>query len=91
MSRRPLAAIALAAALLVACSAVTPENYARVEAGMSRDEVYAILGKPDQVNGSGIGPLTLSNETWAGRKHSIHITFGGDKVALKSIDAAGEQ
>lgn len=86
MPVRPLAALALATALLTACSTVTPDHYAKIEAGMSRDEVYAILGKPDQVSGGGIGPLTVSSEHWTGRKHSIHITFGGDKVALKSID-----
>jgi len=90
MSVRRLAPLALAAVLLAACSTVTPENYAKIEAGMSRDEVYKLLGKPSEVTGGGIGPLTVSNETWTGGKHSIRITFGGDKVALKSIDTAGE-
>lgn len=91
MSVRRLVPLALAVALLAGCSAVTPENYARIQAGMTRDEVYQILGKPSEVSGGGIGPLTVSNETWTGGKHSIRITFGGDKVALKSIDAAGSE
>lgn len=73
---------------LAACSKVNPETYAKVEAGMSRDEVYALLGKPDEVSGGGIGTLTMSGETWRGNAHTVKITFAGDKVALKSIEAA---
>ena len=72
-------------ALIAACSPVTADNYARVKAGMSREEVYAILGKPDEVSGGDIGPISMSAETWKGRKQTVHVTFGGDKVALKSI------
>lgn len=77
----PIAAVVLVAA----CSRATAENYAKVQSGMSRDEVYEILGKPDEVAGGGLGQLTISSETWKGRKQTIHVTFGGDKVALKSI------
>ncbi len=76
---------------LIACSKVTPENYAKLEAGMTRDEVYAQIGKPDEVSGSGIGNLTMSSELWNGREHRIAITFAGDKLALKSIQAAQAQ
>lgn len=77
----------LAALVLVAsCSRATPENYAKIDAGMTREEVYAILGKPDEVSGGGIGKLTVSAEVWKGSKNTIQVTFGpGEKVALKSI------
>lgn len=78
----------LAAAVLVAgCSRVNAENYALVKAGMTRPEVYDILGEPDEVSGGGIGALTVSSETWNGRKQTIRVTFGGEKVAMKSIQA----
>lgn len=77
----PIAALLLVAA----CSPVTAENYAEVRAGMSRDEVYDILGKPDEVTGGGVGQLTFSSEIWNGRKQTISVTFSGDTVALKSI------
>lgn len=79
----PLAALLL----LAACSRVTPENYGRLEAGMSRDEVYAILGQPDDVSGGGIGSLTMSSETWRSDRHTIVVSFAGEKLALKSIDS----
>ena len=72
--------------LMSACSKVTPDNYAKVSAGMTRDEVHAILGKPDDAGGGGIGDLTLTTETWKGNKQTINVTFAGNKVALKSIN-----
>lgn len=77
----PIAAVLLVAA----CSRATPENYAKLRGGMEREQVYEILGKPDEVAGGGIGELTISSETWKGHKQTIHVTFGGEKVALKSI------
>ncbi|MGQ0619059.1 MAG: hypothetical protein ACT4QA_03935 [Panacagrimonas sp.] len=71
--------------LVAACSRVTAENYSKLESGMSRDEVYSLLGKPDDVTGGGIGNFTFSAEVWKGRKQTISVTFGGDKLALKSI------
>lgn len=54
---------------------------------MTRDEVYTVLGKPDDVSGSALGNLALSSETWNGSKHRIQATFVGDKLATKSIEA----
>ena len=71
---------------LIACSKVTPDNYGKLEAGMSQEEVHKILGQPDDVSGGGIGTLTLSTETWNGPKHVVRITFAGDKMTIKSIE-----
>lgn len=75
----------LAVVLVTACSRATIENYERIEAGMTREQVYEILGKPDEVSGGGLGKLTVSAETWKGHKQIIQVSFGGDTVALKSI------
>lgn len=80
----PIAAVLLVAA----CSRATAENYTKIQAGMTRPQVYEILGKPDEINGGGIGKLSISSETWRGRHQTIHITFGGDQVALKSIGSS---
>lgn len=71
--------------LLAGCSRVTTDNYAKVEVGMPRTEVYGILGKPDEISGGALGPLSFSTETWKGRSQTINISFGGDRVALKAI------
>lgn len=83
---RFVAVACLAVALLTACSKVTPDNYARLEPGMSQAQVHDILGQPDTVSGGGIGTLTLTTETWNGPKHVVSITFAGDKMTIKSIE-----
>lgn len=85
MSLRLPFAMLLALLLISGCSSVGPEKYAEIQSGMTRQEVYALLGEPDEITGGGVGSLSFSSETWTGRKHRIHITFTGDKVALKSI------
>ncbi len=87
---RATAAVALLL-LLSACSKVTPENYAKLESGMTREEVYAVLGKPDEVSGSGVGNLTMSSELWEGKEHRVTVTFAGDRIVLKNIQAADTQ
>jgi hypothetical protein len=81
---------ALAAVLLLglaACSRVTADNYDRLQTGMTRAEVHALLGAPDKVSGGGIGRMTLMTEHWDGRKHAISVTYAGEKLAIKSIES----
>ncbi len=87
MKNQKLLVIAGAAALLLlsACSKVNADNYAKISAGMTRDEVHSILGSPDDSSGGGIGDLTMTTETWKGSKQTIRVNFVGEKVALKSL------
>lgn len=73
---------------IAACSSkVTPENYDKIGPGMSRAEVHAILGKPDDVNAEDIGGLlSLSKERWHAGKKVLTVTYGNDSVALKSFE-----
>ena len=86
-----ISASAVALLLLSACSRVNADSYARISSGMTRDEVHSILGAPDEASGGGIGDLTMTTETWKGRKQTINITFAGDKVALKSLRGSEEK
>lgn len=89
--RYGLIAPLLAVILVAACSRVTAENYSKIESGMARDEVYGVLGKPDEVTGGGLGKFTFSSEIWKGRKQTISVTFSGDQVALKSIGQTAKE
>jgi hypothetical protein len=80
-----MAIAVLLLALAAGCSKVNADNYAKVRANMTRDQVYNVLGKPDEVSGGDIGPISMSTETWKGSKETVTVTFGGDKVVLKSI------
>ena len=75
------------ALLIVGCSRATQDNYNKIETDMTREEVHAILGAPDEVNSSSIGSLSFSSETWQGRKHTISIQYANARVKLKHISA----
>lgn len=81
----------LALGLMVGCSKANQDNYQKVESGMKRDEVYSILGKPDEVNSGSIGSLTASSETWKGKDHTISVKFANGEVKMKSITANKEE
>jgi hypothetical protein len=79
MSLRHLSLIA-AVVLLAACSPVTQENYAKLQAGMTRAQVEKLLGKP----GECAGALGVSSCTWGQKNSFISVQFSGDKVMMFS-------
>ncbi|WP_022977175.1 DUF3862 domain-containing protein [Nevskia ramosa] len=88
---KSLRCVLLAAVIVVtACSSkVTVENYDQIAPGMARDEVHKLLGKPDDTSATDVGGvLSLSKDTWKAGKKLLTVTYGNDKVALKSFDAA---
>ncbi|MBA1264140.1 outer membrane protein assembly factor BamE domain-containing protein [Stutzerimonas sp. NM35] len=71
----------LAGLLAIAgCNPVTQENFAKLEAGMSRQQVEELLGKP----GECAGALGMSSCTWGQKNRFISIQFAGDKVMMFS-------
>lgn len=62
---------------------VTLENFRRIEEGMIRPEVEAILGPP-MLTGPTTGPEAIPGDTWSewiGPDGSIVVVFHGPKVA----------
>jgi hypothetical protein len=80
-----LAALVLALAL-AACSKVTQENFARVQDGMSEQEVHAILGKPTESTSVTILGLSGTSSKWVAGEAMITIQFANGKVRLKTYD-----
>ncbi len=82
-----LRAFAFAAVfLLAACSKVTQENFAKIQDGMSEQEVAAILGSPTESSSGSILGISGTSSTWAGGDAMITIRFVNGKIALKSFD-----
>ena len=78
---------AVAACLvLVACSKATQENFAKVQTGMTEQEVVAILGKPDESTTREVLGISGTTSVWRSGGAEINIRFVGGKVALKSFD-----
>jgi hypothetical protein len=80
-----LALVVLAAA---ACSKVTPENFARVQDGMSEQEVQAILGSPTESSSTTVLGISGTASRWVAGDTVITVRFVNGKVALKSLDKA---
>ena len=80
------ASLFLAIFSLAACSdPISRENYAKIETGMSQDQVLAVLGEPDDFNSVELGELSGGTARWQGKTQSISVTFTNDKVAFKRI------
>lgn len=78
-------ALALAA-LLAACSKVTQENFARIENGMSQEQVIDILGKPTEATSRDLLGVSSTSAKWVGGDAVVTVQFVNGKVRLKSFD-----
>ena len=76
----------LVSVLLVACgSKITQENFDKVQAGMSQDEVKAILGEPTESTGTSVGPISGGAWVWKKNGTTITVQFVGGKVFAKQF------
>lgn len=73
-------------AALVACSKVNAENFAKIQTGMTEQEVYAILGSPSESTSREVLGITGTSARWTSGDSAISIRFVGGKVATKSFD-----
>ena len=89
MRLRPLAFAA--AVLIAACSKVTQENFARIQEGMSEQEVTGLLGSPTESNSINVLGVSGTASRWAGRDAVISVSFVNGKVALKSFDKPAQK
>ena len=63
---------------LMACSKLTLENYNKIEAGMSYEDVTSLIGKPEKCN----DVMGIRNCTWGDEKRSVNVSFVGGKALL---------
>ena len=82
MKWRPL----LVALLLAACSKVTPENYQKIEEGMTEEQVIALLGKPTESNSVSVLGVSGTASRWVAGDAVITVRFVNGKVGIKSFD-----
>jgi outer membrane protein assembly factor BamE (lipoprotein component of BamABCDE complex) len=64
--------------MLLGCSRLTMENYAKIKMGLSYSEVVNILGKPDNCSEA----LFVRSCVWGNEQKNITVNFVGDKVML---------
>jgi hypothetical protein len=78
--------IAVVLILLTACSKVNQENFAKIQNGMTEQEVHAILGSPSESTSRDVLGITGTASRWVSGDAVITIRFVGGKVATKSFD-----
>lgn len=72
--------------LLAACSKVSQENFAKIQNGMTEQEVSAILGSPTESTSRDVLGITGTASRWVSGDAVITIRFVGGKVATKAFD-----
>jgi len=87
---RFLLAVAFAL-LLAACSKVDQAHYAKVTSGMSEEQVYDILGKPDEASSRDLLGVSTTSAKWVSGDAVITIQFIDGKVRLRSFDKTAAQ
>ena len=91
MTRHRLACFAAVVLLLAACSKVNPENFAKIQSGMTEQEVIAILGSPNESTSREVLGITGTSSRWVSGDTAITIRFVGGKVATKALDKPNPQ
>jgi len=87
-----LRALAFATVLLLAaCSKVTQENFAKIQDGMTEQEVTAILGSPTESSSGSILGISGTSSKWASGDATITIRFVNGKVALRNFEKPGNK
>ena len=79
------------ALLLAGCSKVSEENFAKVEEGMTEEQVTAILGKPAEATSRSVLGVSGTTSRWTGNGAEITVRFVNGRVALKSYDKPPEK
>jgi hypothetical protein len=72
--------------VLVACTKVNQENFAKVQEGMSEQEVMALLGSPTESNSVNVLGISGTSSRWVSGDAEITIRFVNGQVALKRFD-----
>ena len=70
--------------VITACSKVTEENFAKIQEGMTEQEVLALLGTPSESNSVSILGVSGAAWRWVGRDAIVVVHFVNGKAALKS-------
>jgi hypothetical protein len=83
--------VLLLALLIAACSKVTQENFAKIEEGMSEEQVIALLGKPSESNSVNLLGVSGTVSRWQSGDALITVRFVNGKVALKTYEKPAQK
>ena len=82
---RRFAVITSLSLLLLACSKINQDNFAKVKHGMALEEVIKLLGEPTSSQSIDIGGISGTSAVWKTEKVEIDIQFLNNRVSVKSF------
>jgi len=83
-------AVLLLSIILVACgSRINQSNFDKIQNGMTKEEVTAILGSPTETSSINIGGLSGTSSTWKSESGEISIQFVNNRVQAKQYNKTG--
>jgi hypothetical protein len=65
---------------------VTQDNVAKIQDGMTEQEVAAILGSPTESSSTSVLGISGTSSRWTSSDAVVTVRFVNGKVALKSFD-----
>lgn len=68
-----------------ACSKINESNFSQIKTGMTKQEVFRILGEPTKFESVDLAGMTGATAIWTDKHTEITIQFFNDKVAIKSF------
>jgi len=75
--------ILVLALALGACSKISEENFAKVQVGMTEQDVVSILGSPTESDSINVLGVSGTAWRWTGRNAVASVQFVNGKVASK--------
>lgn len=81
---RRFAVIAGLSLLLMACSKINQDNFAKIKHGMALEEVVKLLGEPTSSQTIDISGISGTSAVWKTDKVEIDIQFLNNRVSVKS-------
>lgn len=73
---------ALAVFGVAACSPLTQDNYNKLESGMSKADVVALIGAPEQCENT----LGFESCRWGDDGSNIEVRFAADNLVAKTAE-----
>lgn len=77
-----LLATAALTLLLTACGKINSDNYSKLESGMSKEDVVAILGEPNACESA----LAFETCRWGDDDKNIEVRFAADNLLAKTAE-----
>lgn len=71
--------------LLLACSKINQDNFAKIKHGMAFEEVIKLLGEPTSTQTIDISGISGTSAVWKSDKVEIDIQFLNNRVTVKSF------